>query len=113
MRVHKIGSRPFPTSGELSSERRHVRQKLVFLDLSLRPRNDVLDLDTRAEADPAWQVRPVGSGVNHNGVSPPGQSPSQFPDVDVLSAGVNAADAGKWAGVFGDHRNFHSTTPFQ
>jgi hypothetical protein len=42
-----------------------------------------------------------------------GQSPSQFADVHVLPAGVNAAYARKWAGVLGNHRNFHDIIPFQ
>src|SRR5690606_14223671 len=77
----------------------HVRRQLVLWHRVGRPGVDVLDNDPVGKRHPVWQVRAVAPGVDGDLDTAPGKRGGQLGDVDVLPAGVDAAEkAGQGVG---------------
>ena len=68
------------------------------------------DVGTRTELDALGHVGVVATGVDVDLVPQPTELACQRRDVDVLSAGVDAAQDGQWTRVLGHHGDLHSAT---
>ena len=68
------------------------------------------DLDAGVELDDVGQAGGVAPGEDLDGVPAVGEGRGERGDVDVLAAGVLAAEDGERAGVLGDHGDPHRAT---
>jgi hypothetical protein len=110
--VRDVGPLLLPAGGQVGREVVHEREQAVDRvgDGARRARRDVVDPDARREPDAALDGRVVAASVDDDVVAPAAELLRECGDVDVLPAGLDAADRGERAGVLGDHRDPHPAT---
>jgi hypothetical protein len=118
VRVHHVRRLGGPALAQVARERVHVREQLVLGELGRRPGVDVVDDHAAGEGHLARAPRVVAPGVDDDLVAAAAERRRQLGDVDVLPAGVDAAEHRQRARVLGHHRDPHltatsSSTPSQ
>ncbi len=108
--VHHVGLLPGEGAGQVGAERGHVREEFVLGDGAGRPCRHVLDDRAAGQRRPVGQVGGVPARVDRDVVAAGRQLLGETGHVDVLSAGVDAAECGEGAGVLGHHGDPHRVT---
>jgi hypothetical protein len=99
-----------PAPGQPGPELRHERRQRVLANGAGGPGRHVDDLDAGMELHDVGQAGRVAPGEDLDAVPAVREGRGEGGDVDVLAAGVLAAEDGERAGVLGDHGDPHRAT---
>jgi hypothetical protein len=109
MRVHQIGRAALPRGAEAGGELRHQRPELVLRHARGRAGVDVLDHGAVRERDAVRQRSVVPPRVDDHVEAAPRERGGERRHVDVLAAGVGAAEHRERARMLRHHRDPHAT----